>query len=145
MSRQIPGPGDAGAGNLLAALALREFEKFDSQAQAKKNLVRAIESVAARLGNTPTICRKCYIHPVIVESYLEGSMLDALQRRAEKGLMEEVRERNPEEAAMLALLQRRCSGDPSGPRGNGHRPHAAPPWRESAGLSRACSWKPRSG
>ncbi len=75
------------AGTLLAALALREFEKFDSQAQAKKNLVRAIESVSAKLGNTPAICRKCYIHPVIMESYLEGSMLDALQRRAEKGLM----------------------------------------------------------
>lgn len=95
------------AGTLLAAFALREFEKFDSQAQAKKNLVRAIESVATRLGNTPAICRKCYIHPVIMESYLEGSMLDALQRRAEKGLMEEVREPNPEEAAVLALLQQR--------------------------------------
>ena len=44
-------------GTLLAALALREFETFDSQAQAKKHLVRAIESVAAKLGNTPAICR----------------------------------------------------------------------------------------
>ena len=45
------------AGTLLAALALREFETFDSQAQAKKHLVHAIESVAAKLGNTPAICR----------------------------------------------------------------------------------------
>lgn len=95
------------AGTLLAALALREFEQFDSQAQAKKNLVRAIESVASRLGNTPTICRKCYIHPAIMETYLEGSMLDALQRRAEEGLAEHVHELNPEEAAVLALLQQR--------------------------------------
>ncbi len=95
------------AGTLLAALALKEFEKFDSQAQAKKNLVRAIESVASRLGNTPTICRKCYIHPAIMESYLEGSMLDAVQRRAEEGLAEHVHELNPEEAAVLALLQQR--------------------------------------
>jgi DNA topoisomerase-1 len=95
------------AGTLLAALALREFEQFDSQAQAKKNLVRAIESVASRLGNTPTICRKCYIHPAIMETYLEGSMLDAVQRRAEEGLAEHVHELNPEEAAVLALLQQR--------------------------------------
>ncbi|MEO8005926.1 MAG: DNA topoisomerase IB [Betaproteobacteria bacterium] len=95
------------AGTLLAALALREFEKFDSQAQAKKNLVRAIGSVASRLGNTPTICRKCYIHPAIMECYLEGSMLDAVQRRAEEALAEHVHELNPEEAAVLALLQQR--------------------------------------
>jgi DNA topoisomerase-1 len=101
------------AGTLLAALALREFEKFDSQAQAKKNLVRAIESVAARLGNTPTICRKCYIHPAIMESYLEGSMLDGVQRRAEEGLAEHVHELNPEEAAVLALLQQRLLRPPA--------------------------------
>lgn len=95
------------AGTLLAAVALREFEKFDSHAQARKNLVRAIESVAARLGNTPTICRKCYIHPAIMESYLEGSMLDGVQRRAEEGLAEHVHELNSEEAAVLALLQQR--------------------------------------
>ena len=103
------------AGTLLAALALREFEKFDSQAQAKKNLVRAIESVAAKLGNTPTICRKCYVHPAIMESYLEGSMLGALQRRAAKGLAEDVHNLNPEEAAVLALLQQRLQRQPVKP------------------------------
>jgi DNA topoisomerase-1 len=51
------------AGTVLAALALQEFEGFDSQAKLKKNVRSAIERVAARLGNTPTICRKCYIHP----------------------------------------------------------------------------------
>ena len=47
------------AGTVLAALALQEFQKFDSQAGAKKNIREAIKRVAARLGNTPTICRKC--------------------------------------------------------------------------------------
>ena len=94
------------AGTVLAALALREFESFDSRAQARKNLVRAIESVAAKLGNTPAICRKCYIHPVVMESYLDGTMRDSLQRRAEKGL-EDIRSLDPEEAAVLALLQQR--------------------------------------
>lgn len=94
------------AGTLLAALALREFEQFDTQAQAKKNLVRAIESVASRLGNTPAICRKCYIHPAVMEAYLDGEMRDILRRRAEKGL-EDVHDLSPEEAAVLALLQQR--------------------------------------
>ena len=49
------------SGTVLAALALQEFEKFDSETQAKKNIVRAIESVAEKLGNTPSICRKCYV------------------------------------------------------------------------------------
>ena len=58
------------AGTVLAALALQEFEAFDSQTQAKKNIVRAIESVAERLGNTPSVCRKCYVHPMVLDSYL---------------------------------------------------------------------------
>ena len=53
-------------GTVLAAMALQEFEKFDSQAGAKRNIREAIQRVAARLGNTPTICRKCYVHPEII-------------------------------------------------------------------------------
>ena len=73
------------AGTVLAALALEEFEKFDSQAQRKRNIVRAIETVAERLGNTPSVCRKCYVHPVILDSYLDGSMLDTLKQRGPNG------------------------------------------------------------
>ncbi len=102
-------------GTVLAALALREFEKFDSQAQAKRNLVRAIESVASRLGNTPSICRKCYIHPAIMESYLEGSMLEGLGRRAEQEIAEALPDLNAEEAAVLALLQQRLRRQPVKP------------------------------
>src|SRR5258706_4733276 len=88
------------AGTLLATLALREFEKFDSQAQGKKNLVSAIESVSAKLGNTPAICRKCYIHPGVMESYLDDSMLEVLQQRAEKGRAEGLHDLAQEEAAV---------------------------------------------
>ena len=66
------------AGTVLAALALQEFEAFDSQTQAKKNVVRAIERVAERLGNTPSVCRKCYVHPTILDAYLDGSMIESL-------------------------------------------------------------------
>jgi DNA topoisomerase I len=63
------------AGTVLAATALREMSNFDSLAQAKRNLRTAIGSVAARLGNTPTICRKCYVHPEIASAYLDGALL----------------------------------------------------------------------
>jgi DNA topoisomerase-1 len=94
---------------MLAALALQEFERFDSQAQAKKNVVSAIERVAERLGNTPSVCRKCYIHPVILDAYLDGSMIHALQRRARQEMEESLGDLRPEEAAIMALLQNRLA------------------------------------
>ena len=99
------------AGTVLAALALREFETFDSQTQAKKNVVRAIERVAERLGNTPTVCRKCYVHPEVINSYLDGSMLDTLRQVAEQEMTETLDDLRPEEAAVLALLRRRLASD----------------------------------
>lgn len=95
------------SGTLLAAMALQEYEKFDSAAQAKKNIVRAIESVAERLGNTPSICRKCYVHPAVIESYLDGTMLQALRERTREELQNELHQLSPEEAAVVALLQER--------------------------------------
>lgn len=74
------------AGTNLAALALRELQEFDSAAKRKKNVVRAVEAVAKLLGNTPAICRKCYIHPAIFEGYLDGSLLDGLKQRADAAL-----------------------------------------------------------
>ncbi|WP_151632423.1 DNA topoisomerase IB [Noviherbaspirillum aerium] len=97
------------SGTVLAALALQEYEKFDSDAQAKKNVVRAIESVAEKLGNTPSICRKCYVHPAVIESYLDGTMLQALRQRAQQELREDLHALGPEEAAVVALLQQRLS------------------------------------
>ncbi len=94
------------SGTVLAALALHEFERFDSATQAKKNIVRAIESVAEKLGNTPSICRKCYVHPAVIDAYLDGTVLEALRSRAEQE-MEELHDLRPEEAAVLALLQQR--------------------------------------
>ena len=69
------------AGTVLASLALQEFEAFDSETQAKKNVVAAIERVSERLGNTPSVCRKCYIHPEVLLSYLDGSMLATLRQK----------------------------------------------------------------
>jgi DNA topoisomerase-1 len=101
------------SGTVLAALALQEFEKFDSETQAKKNIVRAIESVAAKLGNTPSICRKCYVHPAVLEAYLEGSVLAALRTTSEKALVADLHALTPDEDAVLAMLQQRLSRVPA--------------------------------
>jgi DNA topoisomerase-1 len=96
------------AGTVLAALALQEVEAFDSQAQAKRNVMAAIRRVAEKLGNTPAVCRKCYVHPRVIDSYLQGTMLDAMKRRAASE-MAKFRDLAPEEAAVLALLRRRLA------------------------------------
>ena len=107
------------AGTVLAALALREFEAFDSATQAKKNVVQAIERVAERLGNTPSVCRKCYVHPEIIDAYLDGSMLETLKQRAEQEMTNALDELRPEEAAVLALLQQRLSRPQANHNGRG--------------------------
>jgi DNA topoisomerase-1 len=99
------------SGTVLAAIALQEFEKFDSEAQAKKNIVRAIETVAEKLGNTPSVCRKCYVHPAVLDSYMDGTMVEGLLARAEQKLAEDLQDLQPEEAAVLAMLQQRLAQD----------------------------------
>ena len=96
-------------GTVLAALALQEFAKFDSEAGAKRNVRDAIQKVAARLGNTPTICRKCYIHPEIISTYVEGSLLLETKRKVEEELRQDLAALSPEEAAVLTLLRHRLS------------------------------------
>jgi DNA topoisomerase-1 len=95
------------AGTVLAARALQEFEAFDSQAQAKRNVLQAIESVAKRLGNTKAVCRKCYIHPAVITQYMDGALLETLNRRVKKELTQSLHRLSAEEAAVLTLLQQR--------------------------------------
>jgi DNA topoisomerase I len=97
------------AGTVLAAMALNELETFDSEAQAKRNLRTAIEKVAARLGNTPTICRKCYVHPEVLNSYMDGNLVLELKSKAESELRGAIGSLKPEEAAVLALLRGRLA------------------------------------
>lgn len=80
------------AGTVLAARALQEVEavanasKKSTKTGLKKHMVRAIETVAARLGNTKAVCRKCYIHPAILNAYLDGSLAQRLKQRVSKEL-----------------------------------------------------------
>jgi DNA topoisomerase-1 len=91
----------------LAALAFRELERFDSQAASKKAVVQAVESVAGLLGNTPAVCRKCYIHPAIVDGYLDGSLAEALKQKADALLDADGGGLTAGEAAVTAFLSRR--------------------------------------
>jgi DNA topoisomerase I len=97
------------AGTVLAARALQEFESFTSQAEAKRNLLQAVEAVARMLGNTPAICRRCYVHPVVLDSYLDGTLVNQLKRQAEQKLATAVKRFPPDEAAVLMLLQQTLS------------------------------------
>jgi DNA topoisomerase-1 len=95
------------AGTVLAAMAFSEFEAFDSATAAKRNVRAAIERVAARLGNTPTICRKCYVHPAIVDAYVEGELAMKVVADVESELRDRMEALNPEEVAVLTFLRQR--------------------------------------
>ena len=99
------------AGTVLAARALQEFESFDSEAQAKRHIVRAIESVAKRLGNTKTVCRNCYVHPAIIDAFLDRSLINTLRDRANAEMAGSLHDMEPEEAAVVAFLQERLRQD----------------------------------
>jgi DNA topoisomerase-1 len=92
------------AGTVLAAQLLRDSEAVDSEARARKNIVAAIEQVAKRLGNTRAVCRKCYVHPAVIDAYLDGSIVKSVGRTARAvGRMTE------SEAVVLGLLRRRLA------------------------------------
>lgn len=97
------------AGTMLAAEALAGFDIDADEATVKSNIVSAIEKVSKQLGNTPTICRKCYVHPEVIDAYMEGDTVSTIEQRAEKQ-----REKNglpPLEHAVMELLVRRLKSD----------------------------------
>jgi DNA topoisomerase I len=65
------------AGTMLAATHLRKLEPAPSATAAKKSITSVIQRVARRLGNTPAVCRKCYVHPALLVAYSTGSLADA--------------------------------------------------------------------
>ena len=97
------------AGTVLCALSLKETETADSETAAKKNVVAAIKSVSERLGNTPAVCRKCYVHPAVIDSYLEGTMIEALGQYVAEETKDTPHALTAEESAVLAFLRRRLA------------------------------------
>jgi DNA topoisomerase-1 len=99
----------------LAAIALRELAAAPSEAAAKQNILRAIEAVAKMLGNTRTICRKCYIHPAIFEGYLDGSLLAALKKPGARS-GDDLAGMKADETAVTAFLRQRLGEEEAHPR-----------------------------
>ncbi|WP_271587389.1 DNA topoisomerase IB [Bradyrhizobium sp. CCBAU 53415] len=95
------------AGTVLAALALTEFKKYDSQAEAKRNVVAAIESVSKQLGNTPAICRKCYVHPEVLNAYMSGDLLKMIEAKIAQKFKRQYAKLTSDEIMVLAFLRKR--------------------------------------
>jgi DNA topoisomerase I len=130
------------AGTVLAAMALQEYATFTSRTQANRNIVAAVESVAKKLGNTKAVCRKCYIHPAILDSYLDGTLVSQLKKKVDRRLRRGGRDLDAAETAVLALLQRRLGSTKRGKT----RVRAVPKGealRRMKGLAMPASWKHR--
>lgn len=85
------------AGSALALEHLRKH-RWQDEATAKKHLMEVIRQVSSELGNTPAICRKCYVHPAIIEAFLAGELQGLKKARKRKGL-------SAEEASLMHFLQ----------------------------------------
>jgi len=91
------------AGTVLAAMSLSDHGDWTSQTEAKHRVNQAVKEVAERLGNTPAICRKCYIHPGVIEAFLDRTLAgDGKAGRSKRppGLA-------AEEWALMVLLRER--------------------------------------
>jgi DNA topoisomerase-1 len=89
------------AGSALALAVLRELE-WQPESQAKQHVVAMVKDVARQLGNTPAVCRKCYIHPAVLEGFLLGALAQLPKPRVRKGL-------RAEEVALAMLLEKMAS------------------------------------
>lgn len=101
-------------GTVLAWVALQAVDESDHGIDTKKRLKQAIDGVARQLGNTPAICRKCYVHPDVIEEYLDNGLSEAIEQRAGVAIKDPVEGLSPEEMAVLSLLRRRLKKRTSG-------------------------------
>ena len=100
------------AGTVLAAMALADGETFTSQRQARRNIAAAVASVARRLGNTPAVCRKGYVHPAVIDAYLDGTALHGFRRRALRAANGDGAGLSADEAVVLGMLKSRLTPAP---------------------------------
>jgi len=91
------------AATVLATCALRAMARFESQTEAKRNIVEAIDDVARRLGHTRAVCRRSYVHPAVIDEYMEGTLHIAVNGNGHSGGA-----LRADETAVVALLRRRA-------------------------------------
>jgi DNA topoisomerase-1 len=92
-------------GTLLAAEELAAIGPTEGKTRAKKAIVEAVKRVSEQLGNTPSVCRKCYIHPAVIESYEKGITLEAFKRSGKRVVPLLQQGYEPEEVALMELLR----------------------------------------
>ena len=92
------------AGTVLCAVALNDLGPVAGRRRAKKNIVQAIKLVAERLGNTPAVCRKAYVHPAVVAAYMDGCTLANLTQQLKHELQRDGQALDRDERAVLKLL-----------------------------------------
>ncbi len=92
-------------GTVRAVQALADIGEFDSDSQAKHNVVVAIKAAAEHLCNTPAICRKSYVHPQVLDAYIDGTLLSAFEHSTRKDAAAGL---NLDETIVLELLRERA-------------------------------------
>src|SRR6185295_12605634 len=99
------------AGTVLCAVALREVEACGSETEAKRNVAQVVKTVSQQLGNTPAVCRSCYIHPTVIEAYFESHesapLADALGNHLKAAAESDGPDLSRDETAVLRMLRRR--------------------------------------
>ncbi len=93
------------AGTILAARTLAACEPYASETHGKRAIAQAIKDVSGQLGNTPAVCRKCYVHPAVLESYTAGTLIEALQTPSSESVDLAAPADRCEEEAVLRLLR----------------------------------------
>jgi len=93
------------AGSVLALSVLRQLQ-WQPESDAKRHVVEMVKNVARQLGNTPAVCRKCYIHPAVLDGFLLGALAELPRPRTRKGL-------RAEEVALAIFLEKMASIQPT--------------------------------
>jgi DNA topoisomerase-1 len=93
------------AGTVSVAYELEQLGPFEAETDAKHNVLAAVKATAQSLGNTPAVCRKSYIHPAIIEAYLDGSLIPKLSEGQGKAESNSSCRLRSKEAAVLSFLK----------------------------------------
>jgi DNA topoisomerase-1 len=99
------------AGTVLAYRALRALQPTDTDREARRNVVEAIRATAESLGNTPSVARRSYVHPAVLQAYLDGGIATALVEAAEEQAAPPEGATAAEEAGVVDLLRQRLELD----------------------------------
>jgi DNA topoisomerase-1 len=93
--------------NALRTCGHEPIEEQSARRDAKRDVTKAIERVAERLGNTKAVFRKCYVHPAVIDAHMDRSRVATLKARTETELRTSLSQWPAQEAAVRALLQQR--------------------------------------